>query len=714
MPDDQHLKTYKSLGIEFLSVGDECVATCTFCDHSKLYINAKEGFFDCKVCGNSGNKYTFMQLLYDELYDKTKDSHYKELSGVRGKLHWSAFKNAELAYDYRFKNWWIPVRNQNGSLINVRIWNPETNILRHTGGCSVSLYNMDKYDKTCKKVYICEGEWDCIAMEWFLLTEQSADNNVCVVSVPGASMFKQDWCKLFTNKEVTLLYDNDKAGRDGSSKAIKVLTSLEHPLRPSSIKKIDWPESTPDKFDIRDFVTRNQERTERGWREFQNMLVDVPLHNRKESGGLVRRDFEEVIGDFKKHIQYIPQDCINGLLLSFSVIFSNRIAGEPIWLFLIGPPGGGKTLMLQSVSDVEWSHYESSLSPKTLVSGFKMADGSDPSLLPKIIGKTLILKEYTEIMALSGADQDFLFGVLRGAYDGRVERTYPHGVTRIYPVPGTEHRTCHFSMLAGVTNAIHGDNRAALGERFLKFQMFPDDYDPVPQIESAMNTTLKAELPEFQLRESASSFIEYKMAELEAGKKIPTVPEWIQQRVIGLSQIVSMIRAMVARKQGELLYRPAPEIGTRLSKQLIKFSQCIAFTLGKEAVDEECYSLLQRVGMDSCYGWHRDIVFGIAGHHPQGVLQEQICKESRIGRSTASRALEDLYELGAIDYKSMKTGLRGNPPKIWRLSPLMERLFDMAQLNAIKKVQNELPTIPDEVRKQRLRRGRKKFVVKDS
>lgn len=675
-------RTFLSLGVKVVSkIDKEAVCECIFCGSpDKLYINSEEGLYDCKVCGLSGNKYTFLQHYYDFHFEQTKPSDYKELSKERNGLHWKAFQMAELAFDSTNKLWIIPVRNEKGTVVNLRRWNPDARVLLNTAGCFSSLYNVERINHKHRKVYICEGEWDAIAMEYFLFHNKIKD--AVAIAAPGAGVFREQWMSYLSDRELILCYDNDEAGRKGCTRTMKIIRNTG---TARSIHKLEWPEGTPDKFDLRDHITKNSHRLDQAWQEFNKLLVQQQSHNREEKG-IIRHTFESVVKDFEKVI-FLPEDAKNALLLEFAVIFSNQIPGDPLWLFIVGPPGGGKTLMLQSVSDTDDTHYESSLSPKLLVSGFKTTDGSDPSLLPKIIGKTLVIKEYTEVMGLSATEQDQIFAVLRGAYDGRVERTYAHGVHRIYPEPGSKHKTCHFSMLAGVTNVIHGNNRAALGERFLKYQMFPDNHDPIQQIKSAIHAAINQELPEFELREPASAFIEHK---LNSGVKLPSVPMWIQERVIGLSQIVSVIRATVSRKQGELVYRPAPEIGTRLSKQLIKLGQCVGFVLDKTEVDEECYKLVQRVALDTCYGWHRDIVMAIANAENRQIAQKDIYQVARLAQGTGSRCLNDLYELGAIDYIEEDTNTRGRKQKIWTLSELLHELFEIAQIdNSV--IQTDIP-----------------------
>ena len=67
-------------------------------------------------------------------------------------------------------------------------------------------------------------------------------------------------------------------------------------------------------------------------------------------------------------------------------------------------------------------HFVSNLTPHVLVSGFKGED--DPSLIPQLRDKCLILNNYTEVRSLDKGSQEAIYGVLRGAYDGDASRPF--------------------------------------------------------------------------------------------------------------------------------------------------------------------------------------------------------------------------------------------------------------------------------------------------
>ncbi len=693
MLDDIHVKTYKCLDIRIKNdAGDELICDCQLCGaKDKLYIEKTEGFFNCKVCGAEGNKYTYMNKWYEMHLGNTGRDEYNLLSRNRDKLPYEAFEDVKLAYNKKNKEWIIPVYGVKGNLVNLRIWNKDNGIMKHLGGCSASIFGREQQSKSV--ILMCEGEWDAIALRW--LAKQNNVEDVSIWAAPGATTFKDEWCNDFTDKEVVFLYDNDIPGKDGQKRAIKLLVNSK---KFGNIQKITWDEGLPDKYDIRDFVTKYIRDPQKGWIILQNLIKDISDDDKPTVKEFTRKTFEEVYRDYSKAI-YMTDEIRNGLILLFSVIFSNKLKDSPLWLFIVGPPSSGKTLILNSVWEEGNTHYESCLGPKTLISGFK--GDVDPSLLPRLIGKTLIIKEYTEIMSLSSSEQEQIFSTLRGVYDGRVDKSYGNNIVRIYPEPGSGHDTCHFSILAGVTNVIHGASKAALGERFLKYQMFAENMDTTPIVQRAIDCSLNQYVPELELRKTACAFIRHKLSRPII---IPTVPIYIQQKILGLSQIVSRIRAQVDRRNGgDLIYRPVPEVGARLAKQLIKLLQMIAFTLDKKEVDDECYTLARRVALDTCTGWQRDAILVIAKHE-KGVFKKQIMDEAKLRASTCDLALEDLMELKAVKYTVEMNGNAGAPARRWMLTDKIKEEIHLAKL-----LDTKLIDIPREDLKGRRDRSRVVF-----
>lgn len=945
------LKTFQSHGVDVdrQVENGEIKTDCPFCDGSAFFVNVEEGTFHCKTCPMQGNKYVFLQLWFDRCYDKTTEAAKKKLAKDRG-LPLDAIEFAEYAYDSCNKRWLVPVRNEKGAMVNLgrfsltQLIDGKRPVLM-TGGCKTHLGNLERLGD-CDKVYVVEGPWDCIALEWLLYANK--DKQSSVVWVPGSNNFNQEWSVHFNGKEVVLLYDNDDAGYLGMERVAEVLRNHG---KPKSISQIKWPNSFPEKYDLRDYVGKKQKTPKKALGELLQMVEEVHFSKGREHS-IERRTFAEVVEDYRQSI-YLTKEMEDGLCIALSVIFSNRIFEDPytpLWLYIVAPPGclshqttvefyrkgkgtrkqvmsieelyrkfhggesrgangrkrtwnpkidtyvrsrmhdgyirlrklndvvysgeqvvyrievdggdnldltadhrvftqdgwktvqqvkvgadsiycdvgvrkgrradhsyqlvyglkyhphaylrnepagphykkhrlvyeahmngvsyddfvkqlrsnpnhnfqfldrrqivhhkngdkqdnsiqnlelcqsisdhmlyhdqsnnrlsvtelkkvlsvkrvgkvptydlcvddphnfivhgmtvhnSGKTLMLQTLAGSEEVRFETTMGPKTLVSGFKTSDNSDASLLPHLIGKTLIIEDFTGIMSLPAGEQEEIYGQLRSMYNGRYEKTFGHIGTRVYPDPNSEHKTCHFSILAGCTGVIHADARANQGERFLKYSMSSLINDNIAQVESAVKNTLEQTSPETLLREPVAAFIDYKLA--NPPEKLAKVPKWAEDRIIRLAQIVATVRAVVLRKSGELVVRPETEVATRISKQLIKLGQAVAFTLDKPTIDAEVYRIIQRVGMDTCYGWHRDALVAVAAsQYP--IRTEEISRDAVMARSTAFRCMEDLMELGAVTFQLSESGKRGKPAYLWSLTPQMQELWKRARIDTL-------------------------------
>lgn len=112
----------------------------------------------------------------------------------------------------------IPVLDTNGDFsFNKYRRNPMSDIKPkyvYDFGSKTSLYGWYKA-KDEDKILITEGEMDTL-VAW-------SKNIPAVSSTGGAKSFQNEWAELFSDKEVTLCFDNDNAGAEGMVKTLAII-----------------------------------------------------------------------------------------------------------------------------------------------------------------------------------------------------------------------------------------------------------------------------------------------------------------------------------------------------------------------------------------------------------------------------------------------------------------------------------------------------------
>lgn len=673
--DSQPLNLFEAHGFVCTTTkSGQHIGDCPFCDgEDKFYINKETGQFDCKSCGEKGNKYVFLQQIYEACHKTTKQKHWKAIAKQRQDLPWQIYRDEGIAWDGLQKCYLFPVRNDKGSITNLYKWSGKRGEnLYGTSTCKLSLIGTHAIEDH-GPIYLVEGHWDYLALKWLL--EKEADGPFTVLAVPGASNFNEERdVKHFIDREVYVLFDNDDPGRKGQEKTVEILH--RHPL--AALQCIQWPESFKDGYDLEDLIAEDKSSPRKALGQLKKFIHSVTQMNEEDNIEPIE-SFKEVVKEYKKHM-HLSKELEDALALMFAVCFSVREESIPLWMFFVGPPGTGKTLLLQSIGQTHRTHFESSLGPKTLVSGQK--GDYDPSLLPRLIGKTLVVKDWTELLTMSSQDQDQVISVLRGAYDGRYEKTYGNGMVRQYPSPDSPHRTCYFSLIAGVTHSIYKSDKADYGERFLRFEISAENVED--HIRRALTNVNKKIYPEFSLRPIANAFL----ARNVDINNLPKMPKFMEDRIVGLSTIISFIRSRVERHQGRLIYRPVLETPTRLAMQLSRLLKFIAFVYGKPTVDDQCYRLIKKVALDTCYGWHRDAFLTLIEAKKVGIEADEIMNLAAMEKTQAHRCLNDLLSLGAAYRKKMTEKQRrqsghygkGNIPYLWTLSDKAKRAVTLAKL----------------------------------
>lgn len=646
--------------------GTQVTGDCPFCNkEGKFYVSKAKGMYHCKVCGAKGNGYTFMTELVEQCREKTTQKQFKEFSKERG-ISEHVLKREQLAYDGDTQRWLLPVWNGSASVANIMTYDSslDKGKTRSTATCSRHLYRAPKIGES-GPIYICEGEWDALAL--LSLMDKANITTASVVAVPGAETFKKEWITFFKGREVILLYDNDASGQDGKTKVIEILKD-----EAKSIQSVHWPLSTPDKYDMRDFVNEYGKKGKSAWKRLQEMILSD--EGRTGVPKLKRTSFRSLVKDFKEKLHF-NKDMEESLLITLATVVSNYMPGDPLWIYVVGPPGCGKSMILQSFQHAESCIFRSKLTATSFVSGMKQDDGSDPSLLAQLDERTLLIKDFTAVKSMPIVVQENLYGILRDAYDGSVMVEYGNGVKRNYP-------KVHFSIVAGITDVVHGDNRAALGERFLKVEMIPSDkeYNQEAQIRASLKNVVANVRAESGLKDCIEAFI-YHMAQSFDLEMLPDVPDWVIDRVVSLCQIVGKLRSSVLRERNEdVSYRPRPEIGTRLANQLVKMGRACALVKGKDAIDEEIYKLMEKVAFSTAHGWHSEIYREMMVA-PYGMTVEKLSQKLQLSISSVQRRLDDLQELKIVKREKLKAARRGRPTNLWTVTDDMAEHWEKAKVS---------------------------------
>ncbi|MFC1905626.1 hypothetical protein ACFLXL_02320 [Chloroflexota bacterium] len=347
--------------------------------------------------------------------------------------------------------------------------------------------------------------------------------------------------------------------------------------------------------------------------------------------------------------QWLYIQDIQAIDILYGVVISHYLPGEPLWLFLIGPPGGTKTELLRSFQG-EPFYSMSTLTPQTLISGLHIEKKVD--LLPDLDGKILIVKDFTTILARDSKEQAQIFADLRDCYDGYMEKVFGSGV-------GKKGYKAKFEIIAGVTPAIdmYRTIHGILGERFFKCRIHTDEAKAIDKAAQLMGKESEMRMA---LATAASECICYYSERIKQ-KPIPNYNSSIFNQIKALGNITAKLRSEVARdRYHTVLYHPEAEIGTRLTKQLLKLAQAVALFHEHECIGQDEMQSLVRVARDSIPRQRFAVVKALAENESY-LDTVNIGQISNTPTPTAKEILEELWMLDLVERK-------GSGSFEWRLN----------------------------------------------
>lgn len=650
---------------------DEVIGNCPWCGkRAHLYLNWVKKAWNCKRCGESGAVNQWLELAVKRAMRAFKKSRERQMFmwGDR-RIPPRILVKWHVGWDgSRFL---VPCYGIDGKVCDVRRWaGPGTKSMA-TPGCPASLIGAEQLadkKRLRERVFLCEGEWDAMALDWLL--DRTNTKGVCV-AVPGATVFKNEWARYFLGREVWLMYDADEAGAAGQRLAIDKLGGIA-----GKLCCVDWPSDAPSGFDVRDWIIKgshlkHQPRACLRGLEKLCRVVDPKAEKRIQKGELAARqraehssnlkdvratsaetkpvDRAELLKVYGKWLK-LPEGDDIALAVVYGSIFANlALVGDPVWVFLVAVPGGMKSELIMSLARSEWIVLRDSVTPHALISGMNAGAG-DPSLIPALDGRILAIKDFTPTLTMPAPIRDEIFGQLRAVYDGRIEKQFGNGIFRSYE--------SHFGIIAGVTPTIDFfASLAGLGERFLKFRMGENAKHKGERdvILRAMENINRETQMSAEIREVAQRFIAGKMDAI--GKAGPSCaphasPETCR-RLMSASMIVCRMRGIVNRDRyayGVMVNKPSFEIGTRLGKQLLKLAMGVAWYYGDVTVTPRAEAVAREVARGTAPDTVEEVMHTLwrLGGGERQVSTVEVALEAACSQSTCFRALENLTALRVV------------------------------------------------------------------
>lgn len=368
------------------------------------------------------------------------------------------------------------------------------------------------------------------------------------------------------------------------------------------------------------------------------------------ASALTIQDVHRAIGA-QLHIPPEDRDMID---FTLAVYKSNEMPGDPLWGMIVDASGGGKTELLRSLRKRPDASFLSKLTDKSLVSGYRAPrhPKNDPSLLPKLHGKVLIIKDLSPLLSMRRESRNQILGDLRDAYDGFSDQAWGN-----IGCVGYESR---FTFLGATTLAVerYDSVEQELGERCIKFRARSNE--TTGKVRRAIGNTGSDDTLREDIAKAINGFLDslllLKPAQLSSDGA---------DKLTAIADFVASARSYVPRDRNHgLRYVPRPEVGTRLGKELAKLYVALAHVRGKAQPDGEDLRTVCRVAED-CLPPNRLTALRVLYASQVPLETAKVAGLVKLPRNTARNALEDLAVLGIVE-KSVSESL--DATDFWQLS----------------------------------------------
>jgi hypothetical protein len=367
------------------------------------------------------------------------------------------------------------------------------------------------------------------------------------------------------------------------------------------------------------------------------------------SAGAGSATLDDVIRAFSERLELSDADPLYAVLGTVAAL---HLPGDPVWLLNVDGSSGGKTELIAPLAALPDVYLCATLTEAALLSGTsrkERAANATGGVLRQVGARgAILLKDFTSVLSMQRDTRAQTLAALREIYDGRWNRPVGTDGGQILEWAGK----C--ALVAGCTEAwdaahevvsMMGDRVLVVRNRHASRSTFGRRALGLAGDEPETRRTLAAVVRDL----------------FNTGLRDP-LPILDDELLVDVADLVTLARSPVIRDgRREMIMPLAAEMPGRFVKALAGL-WCGLTALGADAAT--AWRVVMRVAFDSMPRVRHTVLAALAESddwRDTGRVRE----ESRLPRSTALRALEDLHAHGVIDHEA-STG--GNKGARWRLT----------------------------------------------
>ena len=310
---------------------------------------------------------------------------------------------------------------------------------------------------------------------------------------------------------------------------------------------------------------------------------------------------------------------------------------ERVWLQVVGPPSSGKTESVLPFSGDEMAVFISELTENSLMSSYVSENGDeDMSLIPKLDGKLLVIKDLTLTLDLPPKQRDKVIATLRDAYDGETGRASG--------TKGTQQYKSKFGVLACVTDEIDQfmARHQRLGERFLMFRMQREPLAFKERHERSYHVMSQALDKKDQWKAELRAAVQESLKEIRVlcrqNPRLPLKEEDVWS-ILRPGDLLALLRTSSGNETAI-----SPEMGGRVCQQLMNLGRAHMIADGRTEWGPSEDALVRRVAVDSLEPLRKRIVRAMYKLGPHRPARPMKWLEERVG-STRGKILPALNQM---------------------------------------------------------------------